>query len=110
MDSVLLFSLNREDIKVTIEAYFDADGNLVVDGYDIGKTVEKYWGDSDYEYTTTLSPDEVKKLYALFQLPDGAHGELLLALQSRFNTNKCYSEIQNFLDKHNIKYKGFSWT
>ena len=110
MDSVLLFSLCTDEIQVTIEGYFYGNGNLVVDGYDIGKTVKAYWGDSDYEYTSTLHPDEVKKLYPLFQLPDGAQHELLLALQARFHTNTCYSEIQNFLDKNNIKYTGFSWS
>ena len=110
MDSILLFSMHTPEIKVTIEAYFDSNGNLVVDGYDIGKRVDEYWGDSDYEYTTTVLPVEVKKLYPLFELPEGSANELLVALQSRFHTNKCYSEIQTFLDDHNIKYTGFSWT
>jgi len=109
MDAVLLFSLHTPEIKVTIEVYFDPNGNLVVDGYDIGKTVDEYWGDSDYEYTTTLIPEEVKKLYPLFNLPDGAQRELLLALQARFHTNTCYSEIQRFLEKNDIRYTGFSW-
>jgi hypothetical protein len=109
MDSVLLFALHTPAIKVTIEAYFEANGNLVVDGYDIGKTVGEYWGDSDYEYTTTVIPEEVKKLYPLFDLPAGSKHELLLALQSRFHTNTCYSEIQNFLEKNDIRYTGFSW-
>lgn len=110
MDSVLLFSLTNDTIKVTVEAYFNVTGSLVIDGYDIGKKVEEYWGDSDYEYSSTVAPDEVKKLYALFQLKDGERQELLLAIQARFNTNTCYSELQNFLDVNKIKYEGFSWT
>ena len=110
MDRVLLFSLNNEDIRVTIEVYFDGNGNLVVEGYDIGKRVEEYWGDSDYEYTTTVLPEEVNKLYPLFELPKGSSHALLLALQARFHTNTCYSEIQTFLAYHKIKYTGFSWT
>jgi hypothetical protein len=110
MDSVLLFSLTNDTIKVTVEAYFNVTGSLVIDGYDIGKKVEEYWGDSDYEYSSTVAPDEVKKLYALFQLKDGEQQELLLAIQARFNTNTCYSELQNFLDVNKIKYEGFSWT
>ena len=109
MDRILLFSLKTNDIKVTVEVYFDGTGNLVIDGYDIGKKVEDYWGDSDYEYTSTIGPDEVQKLYALFQLKDGSQQELLLALQARFNTNTCYSELQSFLEKNKIKYEGFSW-
>ena len=109
MGRVLLFSLRTENINVTVEAYFDDSENLIIDGYDIGKTVEEYWGDSDYEYTTTVPKDEVKKLYDLFNLPHGSKKELLAILQSNYNTNTCYSEIQNLLGQHGIKCEGFSW-
>ena len=48
MDSVMLFSLTTDTIKVTVEAYFSATGSLVIEGYDIGKKVKEYWGESDY--------------------------------------------------------------
>jgi hypothetical protein len=110
MNSVLLFYLKTDDIKVTVEAYFDPNGKLVIDGYDIGKKVEDYWGDSDYEYSSTIGPAEVKKLYPLLRLKDGDQQKLLLALQARFNTNACYSQLQNFLNENKIEYEGFSWT
>ena len=109
MEKVLLFSLTTENIKVTVEAYFDETDNLIIEGYDIGKTVEEYWGDSDYEYTSTITTEEVNKLYALFNLPAASKKELLSALQSSYHTNTCYSEIQNLLDLNKIKYTGFSW-
>jgi hypothetical protein len=61
MCRVLLYESQTRDIKVTIEAHFE-DEKLVVEGYDIGKIVEESWGDSDYEYSTTIHPEEVKKL------------------------------------------------
>ena len=67
METVMLFSFTGPDIKVTIEAYFNEAGGLVVDGYDIGKSVEDYFGDSDYEYMLTVPQPEVAKLYALFR-------------------------------------------
>ncbi|MEK6781674.1 MAG: hypothetical protein AABY93_08205 [Bacteroidota bacterium] len=109
MEKVLLFSFATENIKVTIEAYFDKVENLIIGGYDIGKTVEEYWGDSDYEYMSTIPKEEVKKLYDLFNLSPGSKKELLSILQSKYNTNTCYSEIQNLLGHHNIRYEGFSW-
>lgn len=109
MDRVLLFSMQTEQIKVTIEAYFDEAENLVIDGYDIGKTVEEYWGDSDYEYSATIPPAEVKKLYAVFRLPVGSKSELLTYLQSHYNKNDCYSRIREFLTQHDIQHEGFSW-
>ena len=94
MNRVLLFSFQTDQIKITIEAYFDDQENLVIDGYDIGKTVEEAWGDSDYEYITTIRPDEVKKLYAVLNIPLGSKNELLSFLQAHYNTNTCYSGIR----------------
>ena len=109
MDKVVLYSFKNDDIKVIIEAYFDEFGNLIVEGYDIGKTVEEFFGDSDYEYSSTVPSAEVEKLYALLGIPSGAKNILLNYLQSHFNTNSCYSELRDFLEKNNIKHEGFSW-
>ena len=109
MNRVMLFSLVSEDIKITIEAYFDDEENLVIDGYDIGKTVEEWWGDIDYEYNSTIERDNVIKLYESFGLPAGTKEELLLTLQARYHANTCYSEIQDYLEAHHIPYRGFSW-
>lgn len=109
MDSVVLFSMKTENIKVIIEAYFDKEDNLVIEGYDIGKTVEEYWGDSDYEYSTTISPEEVNKLYVALNITPGSKDELLNYLQIHYNQNDCYSKIVNLLTHHQIKSEGFSW-
>ena len=45
---VILFQFKNEGISIQIEAKFD-NGDLVIEGYDIGRTVKEYWGDSDYE-------------------------------------------------------------
>ena len=109
MERVLLFSFVADWIKITIEAYFDDAENLVIEGYDIGKRVEEAWGDSDYEYSTTVVPSEVSKIYSLFNLEQDKKKELLAYVQSHYHTNTCYSEIQTLFDQHNIKYQGFSW-
>jgi hypothetical protein len=59
MDKVTLFYLERPDIKISMEIYFNDKDQLFFDGYDIGKSVEEVWGDSDYEYTYTIEPEEV---------------------------------------------------
>jgi hypothetical protein len=109
MNRVTLFSRQTEQIKIDIEAYFDGEGNLIIDGYDIGKTVEEFWGDNDYEYITTIRPEEVKKLYEAVNVPEGSREQLLSFLQAHYNTNTCYSELQDFLTKHGIHFEGFSW-
>lgn len=109
MDSVILYHTQNEDIKVTVEARFDNE-SLVIDGYDIGKRVEAYWGDSDYEYTTTVQGQHVQKLYTLMNVVVDDKQSLLHALANRFHTNTCYSEIQQWLEENKIPYEGFSWT
>lgn len=82
----------------------------VIDGYDIGKLVEEVWGDSDYEYSTTIHPEEVKKLYPLFGVEEGDKVRLLATIQERFHKNTCFREFSEFLIKNNIKSERFFWT
>ena len=41
MEKVLLFAHKDEDIKMSMEIYFNEKDQLYFDGYDIGKTVEE---------------------------------------------------------------------
>lgn len=106
---VTLFHLSNKEIKLTIEARFENE-TLIVEGYDIGRRVEEYWGDSDYEYSATVLPGEVEKLYHALAISVGDSQSMLDELAKRFNTNTCYSDFRNFLDKHKIKHHGFSWS
>lgn len=44
MEKVVLFYLERPDIKISMEIYFNEKDQLCFDGYDIGKSVEGLWG------------------------------------------------------------------
>lgn len=109
MDRITLYHYESPDIKVTIEAYFQGD-MLMVEGYDIGKKVEEILGDSDYEYVTGVKPEELFKLYALLNVPEGDREKLLYAIAEKFNGNYCYSQFQAFLNENGIKAEAFSWT
>lgn len=110
MNKITLFQLQTENIKVTVEAYFDRNGNLVIEGYDIGKTVKEYWGDSDYEYSVTVPAEELIKLYTLLGLSGDDKTGLLTRLGEQYHSNSCFSEIRDLLDKNDIRSEGFSWT
>jgi hypothetical protein len=105
---VLLFHHKTDGIKISVEAYFK-DDNLIIDGYDIGKRVEEYWGDSDYEYITTVTADQLTKLYAVLGVEADDKEKLLTMLSQRFNTNSCYTDVRNFFDQHDIRYESSSW-
>ena len=110
MEKVTLFYLERPDITISIQIYFNENDQLYFDGYDIGKTVEEAWGDSDYEYTYTIEPEEVNKFYELFGLRVGDKSGLLQAIKNRFGVNEAYSLFGDFMQEHNIKHDSFTWT
>jgi hypothetical protein len=108
MMRITLFQYSNSEIRINIEAYFDGD-KLIIEGYDIGKRVEEAWGDSDYEYSVTITGDEVTKLYPLMQVTEGNKEGLLKAIANTYHTNSCYSEFRDFIDRNGIKSEGFSW-
>lgn len=109
MDSIILYNYKTTEISVTIEASFK-DDKLIIEGYDIGKRVEECWGDSDYEYSLTIQGNEVVKLYHLLQVKEGDRESLLKVVAGKFNTNSCFSDFRDFIDRNGIKSEGFSWT
>ena len=105
-NSVMLFQLQTEFVKVSIEAYFEGD-NLIVDGYDIGKSVEEFWHREDYEYKLTIPPESV--LWMMNHFNAQTKSELLQTLAAQYNHNKCYSAIRDLLDSNKQPCSGFSW-
>ena len=106
--AITLYHLERDDIKITIKARFEAE-KLIIDGYDIGKTVEEAWGDGDYEYVMTVPGEGVDVLYGLLDVEAPDRWGLLEALAERFRGNECFSRIGDFLDQNGIEHETFRW-
>jgi len=109
MEKVTLFEFKSSGIKILMELYFNGYNQLVFDGYDIGKTVESAWGDSDYEYCYIIDPIEVKKLYQIYGLEEGQQSKLLHTLKDNFNGNRAYSEFGEFMNNNKIEYSSSTW-
>ena len=109
MEKVVLFYSESPIVKVSMEIYFTEKGQLFFDGYDIGSFVKQIWGDYDYEYTYTIEPNQVKKLYKILGAKEGNKSDLLAKIKSRFSVNEAYSLFGKFLDTHKIKYERFTW-
>lgn len=107
-ESITLHHVKRDDIIINIVARFEK-AKLIIDGYDIGQTVEEAWGDSDYEYVMTIPSTSVPRLYELLKIEVGDRTGLLDALAKRFHGNECFSAIGDFLDQHNVEHKTFHW-
>jgi hypothetical protein len=107
MPEVNLYELNTPKLKVSVKAIIQDDGNLVIDGFDIGETVEELMGDIDYEYILTVHSVHKPELLKLLNATDDA--ELLHQIQTQFNGNYVFSEFRLFLDQHQIPYETFFW-
>lgn len=110
MEKIILYKEESENIKISMEMYFNEKGQLIFDGFDIGKTVKEIWGDSDYEYYYTIEPEEVKKLFPLFGIATSDKKSLLLEIEKRFKGNKAYSKFGDFMRENNIDFTAFTWT
>ncbi len=108
MERIILYHYQSPDLSVRIEAFFRNE-KLIIEGYDVGKSVDEWFGDSDYEYSTTLSGEELDKLYLLFHVDKSDHSGLLKAIAADYNDNTCYSRFRKLLDENDIKYDSFSF-
>jgi len=106
--AITLYHFENTEIRIDVEARFDHE-TLIIDGYDMGKRVEEYWGHTDYEYVITIPPASVQQLFFLLEAKVGDKENLLQQLVRKFNTNSCFSEIRKLLDDHQIACEGFSW-
>jgi len=109
MDKIILYHLERPDIKISMTMYFDDTGQLIFDGHDIGKSVDEFMGDSDYEYGYIIKPIEVEKLYLLLGVPISNKGLLLAEIKKRFEGNYAYSKFGNFMQDNNIDFDAYQW-
>lgn len=103
-----LFKLDSKAIRVTINLGFDGE-DLKLDGYDIGKTVEEMWGDSDYEYTITVDSGNLDKLYDINKVEIGNKKKLISKLSKFLSVNEAYSKFHDYLMENKIEFTAFSY-
>jgi hypothetical protein len=103
-----LFSIDNENIRVMIDLGFDGE-DLKLDGYDIGKSVSDMWGDSDYEYSITVSEGELPRLYELNRVHFGNKKKLISVLAKFLSDNKAFTLFHDYLKENNIPFTCFSY-
>jgi len=94
LKEITLTEYKTDDISVQLVARIDDEDHLVLEGYDIGKSVKEFWGDSDYEYWLRVASDYKDTV-------------LLWLIKERFTTS---SEFRQWLDDKGIPNKFESWT
>jgi hypothetical protein len=103
-ESVTLYHLQREDIKIHIVARSEKD-NLIIDGHDIGNSVEEAWEDS----VEFLGPTEFKAQPVKFYFHNLSSGSAAANLV-RLNDGYTHQDALN-LFTYGISYGHHpSWT
>ena len=81
---------------------------MVVEGYDIGKTVEEAWGDSDYEYSITVKKENLDALCKALGIETGNQALILEMMKENFSGNEGFSSFGAFLSENKIDFDPFS--
>lgn len=100
---VILRDVNEPGDTRHLEARYNETGDLVIEGQDIGETVERLLGGREYEWVWTIRAADFPRLIAA--LDDGSH--VLDALERRFAGDRAH-ELKGFLDEHGVVYEAWS--
>lgn len=108
---VTLYDSRTNGETRNIIAIIEADtGDLVIDGQDLGPSVEKFWGDSDYEYWLRVPKALKSALLASLLVGASFDGDLtqadavlLALLVEKFNGADAFTQISQWCVDHGIE-------
>ena len=90
----ITFYRKEDEKNVSWEkASIEVDGNLRLDGYDLGETPLKFWGDDEYEYWLTVDKEWKDTI-------------LLLLAKERFED---FGSFRKWLDEKDIPNRFANW-
>jgi hypothetical protein len=87
-------------------AYLDDDGNLHIDGQDLGPGSAPVSNDGEYEWLEKISADDLPRLLALLGAPPDAL--VLDVLDQRWTDIKSY-DLERLIRESDIKVERFVW-
>ena len=93
----------------SLSASFGTEGDLIIEGHDLGKGVESLFGYNEYEWSLTVAAIDTPKLMAALNDGHGLvarmrhHRHLLDALLHRFSGGNA-DELESFLKENGVPY------
>ena len=88
-------------------ASIDSNGNLMIEGHDLGPGTAPISSDGEYEWTTTIAADDIPRLLELLGAPESA--DILEVLRTRFSGRQSY-ELERTIRDSGIKTGFWSWS
>jgi hypothetical protein len=97
---------SREDgSRLVLEAYVDGDGNLHLDGHDLGPVTVSISADGEYEYFKTIAARDVPRLLGL--VGAGAGEGVLDVLRRRWSGDASY-DLEDLLSASDVPVELFT--
>jgi hypothetical protein len=96
---------NVEDAQGTrhLQASLTSEGDLVIEGQDLGAGVKSAFGVYEYEWAWTIRAPDVPLLLAAL----GGTSDVLPALREQFSDDRA-ADLQSFLESHDVPYERWS--
>jgi hypothetical protein len=89
-----------------LTAYLDEEGNLHIDGQDLGPGTAPVSNDGEYEWLEKVSADDLPRLLVLLGAPPDAL--MLDVLEQRWTGIKSY-DLERLIRESDIKVERFVW-
>lgn len=89
-----------------LEAYLDEDGNLHIDGHDLGPGTSLVRDDGEYEWFRTIPASELPRLVELL---GGSEGDEILDLLARRYTGRASYELERVIRESGIRSELSTW-
>jgi hypothetical protein len=109
---MILYQSKGDDISTTILAKINSNGDLVVEGADIGPKVKELKQSFDYEYGLTIRAKDKATLVTFLQNQDNkvnSDDDLLSWLKQNYGHNQGFSELMNFCKEIEVPFESFFW-
>ena len=104
---VSMRQLRREDLRSFLDAGINEDGDLVLEGQDLGEFVEQAMGTDEYEYAKTYAKSTFPAI--LEALSEPADLDILEVIAARWCGNEVSFEFERRLEKAGIPRDLWTW-
>jgi hypothetical protein len=105
---IILCCHKESELEIHVRAYV-IDGQLKIEGQDLGSIVEENYGDLDYEYFYSLSKTDTKKLHELLKNDSNSNKGLLELMSVYFSGVYGCAKFRDYCEKNSLKYEFFSY-
>jgi len=107
-DTIILRDIRGPDAWRHLQVRLDDNGDLLIEGHDMGDAVQKYFGEgsNEYEWVTTVKAKDIRALNVAL---GGKRGDDTLKLIRDKCTGENPIDIEGLIKKKDIPTKFWSW-